>query len=878
MTVKVQGLHAIEELRVNVRGQWTPLVELAEQCGYTFDRQDAEIIIAAAFFTCGIKVKDGKYTLSLQIGEKTFTLACPVSPPEELPHQPVVNGPHPLTRGPAEHTPEALEPFPWAPPFYLAPPYYPHPTYHHKYHRPDRHTADIPPTPSSSTPDPMFVPQPLPAVDSLSDYQNYYSHLIPVSVHSSLSSTDDTKDSGRVYPDLQGPPVLGVSERHSAAHSLSSDTGLAIQVESPPPLQPPSHAFNPYYHYYHHPKIPLPGPPQDSDPGPEAPGELSLTNPNNPEYPVLPPNKQQSEALRRVKTHQFLQPETEAAPHPSTLPTSPPRASAPYPPDSPQPYQYHYSYFFPHIARGEAGRLAPINPDTAGKNYLSDQSSKSSAFVNLLPRSSQVNDKYNLNTNIESQNADKIIIFQNNMPEGIKHPLLSEEDDDIKVDLDDKKRLSAPAAPGVQPPLPPTYLPRPNAVVAAPPPEQPSFPTPPPNHNHPPYPYYYHPYYHYYQMYYGPESLLNADNHVSPTSSKEALEHLARASSSLSQFPSYPNHQTTTPPTKSTYAVYNGPLHPYYYHYSHHNTKQQPYDAFGRPGGEESGERLDNGMKDCTVGQHVIFAVPDSVMEPTVAPPSELSNVSCTLQKLTSDIYTVPLDGCGVSKHVRNTSMHNPIKVFGQTVVHLLEVYGIHSLQQDHSSELEKSPVRLMVECSSSPGSSGEVRLHVMDQPTPPPVHSTPATLIVLLRIATDESFTSFHPEAHLPLSLMRGRPVYVEVSLLDPPVPGLVLLVHSCLAYTQAPYASWMLVYDSCDSQLLPSLHSGPHHIRRFAISGFLPLHSESPSCTAEGGYSHLEDPEIYFFCLTEVCSAADGDCTVGYINSPNSDAWAMK
>ncbi|XP_042360393.1 zona pellucida sperm-binding protein 4-like [Plectropomus leopardus] len=247
------------------------------------------------------------------------------------------------------------------------------------------------------------------------------------------------------------------------------------------------------------------------------------------------------------------------------------------------------------------------------------------------------------------------------------------------------------------------------------------------------------------------------------------------------------------------------------------------------------------------------------------ARPSEDSNVSCTLQKLTSDpdIYAVPLDGCGVNKHV-----------FGQTVVHLLEVAGVRSPRQDHSSLQEGSPVRLMVECSSSPGSPGEVRLHVMDRPPP---QSPPATVTVQLRVATDESFTSFHPEAHLPLSLLRGKPVFVELSLLDPPEPRLVLLVHSCLAYAAAPYTSWMLVYDGCpsrsDSQLLPSPLSDPHHIRRIVISGFLSLPSESPSYMAEGGQSHLEDPEIYFLCLTEVCSAADGDCTVGCINSPNSD-----
>lgn len=62
------------------------------------------------------------------------------------------------------------------------------------------------------------------------------------------------------------------------------------------------------------------------------------------------------------------------------------------------------------------------------------------------------------------------------------------------------------------------------------------------------------------------------------------------------------------------------------------------------------------------MGQHFVFAVPDSVVEPTVASsahPSDNSNVSCTLQRLTSDphIYIVPLDGCGVNKQVRHTSV-----------------------------------------------------------------------------------------------------------------------------------------------------------------------------------------------------------------------------
>lgn len=39
-----------------VRGQWTPLVELVEPCGFTLDGQDGELNIAAPFITCGIAV------------------------------------------------------------------------------------------------------------------------------------------------------------------------------------------------------------------------------------------------------------------------------------------------------------------------------------------------------------------------------------------------------------------------------------------------------------------------------------------------------------------------------------------------------------------------------------------------------------------------------------------------------------------------------------------------------------------------------------------------------------------------------------------------------------------------------------------------------
>ncbi|XP_035470119.2 uncharacterized protein LOC118288291 isoform X3 [Scophthalmus maximus] len=883
MAVKVQGLSPAEELRINVRGEWTPLVLIAEQCGYTLDMQGAEIVITAPYLTCGMSVKDEKYILYLQIGEKTFTLSCPVSPTEELP---LVNRPHHLSWGPAGPIPETLEPFPWATPFYLAPPYYPHPTYHHTYQRPDVHDAHNPIAPSSLTPDLTFGPQP---VDSQPVYPEYYSNQISVEksnnqydVRNSLSSTDEVEH--LMFPDpqqKQGPP-----EEHSAAHSPSSAAGSSVQVEAPSP-HPPSHAFNPYYHYYHHPKIPLPGPPQDPDPRPEE--KQSSTNSHTYDFSALPPDIQQSDA----NSDRFPQPAPEADSPPHIPPTSPEVAANPPAPYA-QPYPYHYFYYFPHMARGEAKRLTPLHHDMAAKINLPDHAS-------VLP----VHEEYNVNSNMDQPNVDEMI----NTEKYKYNPLLTEEDDK-KPQLNDKERRSTPVIPAVQPPLPPGYPPEPDPVEV-----------PPSNHNPPPYPYFYHPYYHYYQMYYGPESLQSTDEHF--TSSKEASDPLLQASSSPVPHPSHHKHQTTTSPTESTYDGKHGPLHPYYYYYhllyqpevskddqelnpersvdsekpssesqlpsdsdhhrmgllahdaeagdpsipqpahnpshslySHYVALHHPHDVSRHPGGEDAEDRTDNEMRDCTMGQHFVLVVPDSALDPSKAPhPPEDGKVSCILRRLTSDpdIYIMPLDGCGVNQHVFH---------------HLLEGQGIHSLQQDHNSVHDGSPV------SSSPGSPGEGSLRVMDQPPPPPVQTTPATVTVQLRIAKDESFTSFHPEAPLPLGLIRGRPLYLEVSLPDPPEADLVLLVHSCMAYAQTPYTSWMLIYEGCpsryDSQLLPS--PDPHHVRRIMISNFLSLPSQSPSYKAKGEYSLLDDPEIYFMCMTVVCSAADGDCTVGCINSPNA------
>ncbi|XP_030591315.1 uncharacterized protein LOC115784289 [Archocentrus centrarchus] len=338
MTVKVHEITPLEAQRVNVRGEWTPLALLVDQCGYTLDKQDADTVIAAPFITCGITEKDGEYMLSLQIGKEIFTLVCPVSPSEDLPinTQPLVDSPAHLTRGTEEPMLGTLEPFPWVPPVYLAPPYYPHPTYNHNYASPKVLA-------SYNTPSlPALTPETLPPVDSQPDYQPYYFYQIPFwepyehyNSHSPLSPVGEMEDLSQVNPEQrqnQQAPFSVSSEEHSA-----TPTGFPAQVEAPHFQPLSSRDFNLYYHYYHHPKIPLSVMPQK---GPDVSDKMSSTDSHKHEFSV----QQSPPPVSDTTSYPYTHPKNAKLVHKA------PALQAPY---HLNPYLYYY-YYFPHISRASS--------------------------------------------------------------------------------------------------------------------------------------------------------------------------------------------------------------------------------------------------------------------------------------------------------------------------------------------------------------------------------------------------------------------------------------------------------------------------------------------------------------------------------------------
>lgn len=153
--------------------------------------------------------------------------------------------------------------------------------------------------------------------------------------------------------------------------------------------------------------------------------------------------------------------------------------------------------------------------------------------------------------------------------------------------------------------------------------------------------------------------------------------------------------------------------------------------------------------------------------------------------------------------------------------------------------------------------------LEVAVPPTAAPL-AQPGPLQLQLRIATDESYSSYHPDADYPLVKVLRDPIYVEVRLLQKTDPNLVLVLHQCWAAPSTSPAAepqWPILVDGCPfagdnyrTQLVPvgpaTLQMPfPSHYQRFAISTFAFV--DSPATVVLEG-------EVYIQCSASVCHLA--------------------
>ncbi|XP_036805271.1 uncharacterized protein LOC110493464 isoform X1 [Oncorhynchus mykiss] len=267
-------------------------------------------------------------------------------------------------------------------------------------------------------------------------------------------------------------------------------------------------------------------------------------------------------------------------------------------------------------------------------------------------------------------------------------------------------------------------------------------------------------------------------------------------------------------------------------------------------------------MDECTLDRHFVFSVPASLTDPPLSPAllTAAGNPTCAPQRVTPDyaLFKIPLGGCGAHRYE-----------VGQTVIYMVEIINtVQSITLNYGTITRDSPIRLLVECQYTPGSVVSVGFLVKTPSFGPSIQAQ-GVLGVQLRIATDEQYSSFYPQYHRPLQMLLGKPLHLEVRLLNPPDDKVVLLVHYCVAYPRSGQTVWVLLYNGCPNHLDPASQK-PHpspppppfhqgQTRRFTISTFQFLTS--------GQTQTLEDhEEIYFMCSTEVCSPLDGSlCVAG-------------
>ncbi|KAK5899466.1 hypothetical protein CesoFtcFv8_008946 [Champsocephalus esox] len=264
-------------------------------------------------------------------------------------------------------------------------------------------------------------------------------------------------------------------------------------------------------------------------------------------------------------------------------------------------------------------------------------------------------------------------------------------------------------------------------------------------------------------------------------------------------------------------------------------------------------------MDECTIDRHFVFSVPASLTDPPLSPTMLVAagNSTCKPERVTSDyaLFKIPMDGCGTRRLMA-----------GKTVIYMLEIINkVQALSLNYGTITRDSPVRLLVECRFLPGTVLSVS-YLVKTPTLGSEVQTQGMFGVQLRIAKDAQYSSFHPQYHQPLQMLLGKPLYLEVRLLNAPDPSLVLLVNFCVAYPRSGKAVWMLLYNGCPNPLDPALQqvvlSDPRppspqaQTRHFTISTFQFL--------PDGDFKD-PDEEIYFMCSTEICSPRDGPCVEG-------------
>ncbi|XP_040860094.1 zona pellucida sperm-binding protein 1 [Ochotona curzoniae] len=225
---------------------------------------------------------------------------------------------------------------------------------------------------------------------------------------------------------------------------------------------------------------------------------------------------------------------------------------------------------------------------------------------------------------------------------------------------------------------------------------------------------------------------------------------------------------------------------------------------------------------------------------PSRCPPAQKTN--------TFVVFHAPLTHCGTT-----------VQVTGRQLIYENQLESDIDIQKGPQGSVTRdSSFQLHIRCIFNASDFLPIQADVFSPPSPAPVTQS-GPLRLELRIAKDETFSSFYEEGDYPLVRLLREPVHVEVRLLQRTDPRLVLLLHQCWATPGAnPFQQpqWPLLKDGCpfkgdsyrtqvvalDRAALPFWS----HYQRFTVATFTLL--DSVAQRALRG-------QVYFFCSASAC-----------------------
>ncbi|NXS33838.1 ZP1 protein, partial [Pomatostomus ruficeps] len=260
----------------------------------------------------------------------------------------------------------------------------------------------------------------------------------------------------------------------------------------------------------------------------------------------------------------------------------------------------------------------------------------------------------------------------------------------------------------------------------------------------------------------------------------------------------------------------------------------------------------------CLLEGYFVLVVPRGM----VAPPYNLDSVRLASSQAGCEplhvseafvMFRFPVTHCGTTVQVIEDQL-----IYENQLITSIDVQG-----SPRGSITRDSVYILRARCIYNASELLPLGVEVAQPPTAAPV-AMPGPLGLQLRIATDESYSSYHSSGDFPLVRVLRDPIYVEVRLLQKTDPNLVLVLHHCWASPGSHATSqpqWPILVDGCPFQgdnyktrLIPVGPASPEvpfpsHYQRFVISTFAFV--EPPRMAVLEG-------EVYISCSASVCHLA--------------------